>query len=306
MKSHQLFTAVLAALVWGFAEGRSGEPSRTTGAARHAAPTTDRDVQDVVYLGDKEPVLIRLHVRIDGKPLVDAWEGFIGELFAYLDVDGDGVVSKTEAGRMPPMPVLFNNGPGFGGQRPNVAVALDKDRDGDSKLFEKEIVAYLDRMKELQQSAMRGCASLSVKDQGRGLFDLVDVNGDGRLGVRELRKMVKLIDQLDRDGDGCISRGEIPHKYRVDVRRGPSQGNPFVVHPPPRIGMNQRSLPDRSGPVWFRKMDRNHDGDVSRREFLGTDEQFRKLDADGDGLISLEEAQRADERLRKEKERKPK
>jgi hypothetical protein len=53
------------------------------------------------------------------------------------------------------------------------------------------------------------------------------------------------------------------------------------------------------GPLWFRKMDRNGDGDVSRREFLGTAEQFRKIDADGDGLISLEEAEKADALFRK-------
>jgi hypothetical protein len=48
-------------------------------------------------------------------------------------------------------------------------------------------------------------------------------------------------------------------------------------------------------------MDGNHDGDVSRKEFLGSDEEFRRIDADGDGLISAEEATRYDERLRKEK-----
>jgi hypothetical protein len=64
---------------------------------------------------------------------------------------------------------------------------------------------------------------------------------------------------------------------------------------------NQPELPQRSGPVWFRKMDRNHDGDVSHREFLGTEEEFRKIDRDGDGLISLEEAQFADEQLRKKR-----
>jgi hypothetical protein len=37
-------------------------------------------------------------------------------------------------------------------------------------------------------------------------------------------------------------------------------------------------------------MDVNGDGDVSRREFLGSEEEFRRLDADGDGLISLFEA----------------
>jgi Ca2+-binding EF-hand superfamily protein len=48
-------------------------------------------------------------------------------------------------------------------------------------------------------------------------------------------------------------------------------------------------------------MDRNHDGDVSRREFLGSEEAFRKIDRDSDGLISLEEAERADELFRKKR-----
>ena len=50
-----------------------------------------------------------------------------------------------------------------------------------------------------------------------------------------------------------------------------------------------------SGPLWFRKMDRNGDSDVSRSEFLDSPEEFKKLDLDGDGLISREEAERAEE-----------
>jgi hypothetical protein len=50
--------------------------------------------------------------------------------------------------------------------------------------------------------------------------------------------------------------------------------------------------------VWFRKMDRNADGDVSRSEFLGTKAEFDAIDADKDALISLEEAEAYDKKMR--------
>jgi len=59
------------------------------------------------------------------------------------------------------------------------------------------------------------------------------------------------------------------------------------------FGDDEEETTTMRGPAWFRKMDRNRDGDVSRKEFLFGEELFRKLDADGDGLISLEEAEKA-------------
>jgi Ca2+-binding EF-hand superfamily protein len=180
------------------------------------------------------------------------------------------------------------------------------DRDGDGKLFEKEMLAYLDQMEALQNGARNSCVSMTLSDQGRGLFDLVDTDHDGRLSVRELRQMVKLVDQLDRDGDGQISRNEIPRSYRLDFRKGPANdqfnGRVFAVPVNGRaMGRGQPAPARTRGPLWFRKMDRNRDGDVSRREFLGSDELFRKIDTDGDGLISVEEAERYDELMRKDK-----
>jgi Ca2+-binding EF-hand superfamily protein len=179
------------------------------------------------------------------------------------------------------------------------------DRDGDGKLYEKEVLAYLDEIEDLQAWARTGSASLLISDQGRGLFDLLDTDRDGRLSVREMRNAVKLLESLDRDGDGQLSRTEVPRGYQMSISPGTSRSNLFsdqVVVATSRGMIQQPARPRTAGPLWFRKMDRNHDGDVSRREFLGTDKAFAEIDTDGDGLISLEEAERADVRFRQGKE----
>jgi Ca2+-binding EF-hand superfamily protein len=215
--------------------------------------------------------------------------------FKQADRDNNGYLDLDEARRNPFFGSLFKL----------------IDRDGDGKIFEKEVLAYLDRTERLQESAADCCVSLSVSPVGNGLFDLLDTNRDRRLSVRELRQMEQLIGRLDRDGDGQVGREEIPRTFRLSLGQGPAGGGGFASGRAVFVangGMVMDNAPPpqpTAGPLWFRKMDRNHDGDVSRREFLGTDEEFRRLDADGDGLITAEEANRADGLLRKGKQRKP-
>src|SRR5262245_21833756 len=77
-----------------------------------SAPASDDfdEVQDVVFLADSGPLLIRLHVDVDGKPFRVAWREAVDRIFKLLDKDGDGVISAKELEQMPPTFLLFGSG----------------------------------------------------------------------------------------------------------------------------------------------------------------------------------------------------
>ncbi len=162
------------------------------------------------------------------------------------------------------------------------------DKDGDGKLYMKEVDAYVDQ----QTQAARSQMVLSVDDQGRAIFAIVDLNRDRHLGIREIRDSVARVSSWDRNGDGVIRSDEIPHHYQMSIGRG--QITNVGQHAVARGTMTPTPAQAAAvGPSWFRKMDRNRDGDISRREFLGPRAAFERLDGDRDGLIDAGEASKA-------------
>jgi hypothetical protein len=197
------------------------------------------------------------------------------------DLDGDGVVSQAEARRN-----LF--------LREQVTLF---DRNADGRLTLQEIDAWLQSVLELQARAMARTVSMTVSSQGAGLWDILDRNRDGVLGLREMRSAGEMLELLDRNRDGTITSEKVLPVYVMQVGLGQTDltrlGEGEVVVLSDRGQLEYPSSFGGGGPLWFRRMDRNGDGDISRREFLGPPTAFRKLDLDSDGLLSRDEARRA-------------
>jgi Ca2+-binding EF-hand superfamily protein len=255
-------------------------PAEGPGSPFLSAVRQNGDAALLFMVGDTQADLRCGHQRRD-QFREDNLRRFARELFELADKDKRGYLLQSDL-----------KGPDFQVLRSMFPLA---DRDLDGKLTEKELLAYL----AFQGRAATSRLVLTIAERGRGLFEFLDSNRDGRLGIRELRTAWSRLAPWDRNGDGQIDKQEIPLQFQLTLDRvlAPNAGaNAEAV-----ISVKGLPLAARvpKGPLWFRKMDRNGDGDVSPREFLGTRADFQRIDTDGDGLIDPQEAERAGEWFRK-------
>ncbi len=187
--------------------------------------------------------------------------------FMALDRDKNGYLEKSEVPeQLPGMDATFES----------------FDANGDGKVYEPEVVAYLEQRGAVARSQVRA----RVADQEDALFTALDTDGDGRLNSREIRETPARLRAIDRNGDGILQSHEIPGSMVVGFVRGNSQQDAQFFSGPAPAPMPQ----DATIPRWFRGMDANSDGEISRREFFGDQDQFNQIDVNHDGFILQAEA----------------
>jgi Ca2+-binding EF-hand superfamily protein len=196
------------------------------------------------------------------------------EQFNRLDADQNGYLDRDEL----KMNVRFQRG-----------LFELIDTDGDDKIFWPEMERYV---KSRAEVAATRC-DIVLHDLGHGFFEALDLNHDGRLGLREIRVASATLQRLRKPDQTLLRANDPPRRLHLEVIRGSFQlfgtggmGESTV----PRIAAQPRAP---VGPVWFQRMDRNLDGDLTWKEFLGPRHVFEELDTDHDGLIDPKEAEKA-------------
>jgi Ca2+-binding EF-hand superfamily protein len=281
------------------------------------------DVQDFVFLAEARPILVRLHVRVDGKPLQAVSDDFLKHLFSYLDINKDGVLSKEEVERVPTLDRILsgglgNVGRGGGGGRPGRAAPPpgpsmeDLDTDKDGKVTFAELAAYYRKsgyvpfqvqVSSTQANPLGALAYLGgpkpeppVKAVSEAIFKLLDANGDGKLTKEELAAAPAALLKLDEDDDEIVTPQElVPNAPGQNnplagfgamgrpARANPSAGNDILV-PLPSPGTVHEELVARLQKRYGPKAEK-----LTRKQ-LGLDEAtFARLDINKDGVLDSTE-----------------
>ncbi len=209
---------------------------------------------------------------------VDPFEASIAiavRTFNELDVDKNGYLDRDESAAR---------------ERFGRGLFDQVDADGDGKIFGEEMNEFIRSRGE----PVATTCHVRAFDDGAGFFAALDANGDRRVSMREMRYADKTLVKMQTNEEPGLGEKEPARRYRIEFERGIF--NPFGTPDRPANPQQPQTVvatakPRAVGPIWFQRWDRNNDGDITFREFLGPRDDFERLDVDADDLIDPKEAE---------------
>lgn len=236
----------------------------------------------------------------------------LARLYGEIDANGDQWLEQAELAKLMKtdphlkLTILFESSKGQEQRAANVATLSVGDHISEIDIIAQptadRVVLGLDNSKLIVsvhdlaagpntnegggQSEQRGQIRLMAHDQCDALFEGIDSNADGRLGEREIASCPELLMRYDANADGQVASDELPYAMIIAFLRGERPGEQSFYVPM----YSSAATGDVQTPPWFLHADLNSDGDISRREFLGTPKHFSQLDTNQDGYIAAAEA----------------
>jgi Ca2+-binding EF-hand superfamily protein len=267
-----------------------------------ADPGSAEDVQDVLFFHESRPVLIRLHILMDGKPYPTRWQEYLTRWFRFLDHDEDGFLDRKEAACAPAPRVLedlFSNPYTYALQSAPDFEEFDRDRDKRVSLAEF-LRCYRQTSAgpiQLVSPFNQPIPAVSQHALTELLYTLLDRDKDGKLSRPELEDAERVLHKFDQDDDEMLTLQEL---------------QAALPSPPSPIASSSRAMvPAMQAPVLplllvpredtarridarlpvarnvMKHYDKNNNKALSREEIGMPSELFERLDANKDGELDM-------------------
>lgn len=259
-----------------------------------AATSRPEAVQDVVFLGDRRPIFVRLRIALGDRPFRAAWADSVAAMHAFLDRDGDGTVTRAEAerGSLATLVRIANGG----------TTAMPR---GDLDGRPRDGVISRDELAEALRTALGPFRVQAGKLAGPSVdsvFERLDRDANGQIDRAELDAAEATLRRLDLDEDELIDAAETepfadPNSAATDGMAG---GRARAAEAPPVLDLAPDEGTLRPVRALLTRYDKARpggpatggDNKLTAAEFAIDPAAFARADADGDAALDVEELRR--------------
>jgi Ca2+-binding EF-hand superfamily protein len=266
----------------------TGKPAKTTGAAKGAASgqkavggvaVPGLDARHAILLLNDGPVHLRLKLRIGGKTLEGARRAYAEKLLKSLDSDGNGLLTRAEAGKSP----LFRTK-----QRKSASGFLNTLGANEQTLAVADIERAIER---IGGEPVTYRQDLSGSEPDKKVFEFLDLNKNSLIEADEIGGAAERLLAKDTDGDQCVSYDEFAPAPVLDPNE---QRIAMLTMTPPKptttLGDMLRDAHDPSlGRSMTSRYDKDRDRMLSPEEIHWPMERLSRLDENGDGKLDERE-----------------